>query len=82
MPGNPYFPLGKIGFATQKTENCGFRQLRPDYNFWSSTENYNNSSNAWNVNLNNGNTNNNDKSNGNYVRCVRRKLDFLAEEKS
>ena len=39
--------------------------------FWSSTENYNNPANAWNVNLNNGNTNNNNKTNGNYVRCVR-----------
>jgi len=29
------------------------------------------SSNAWNVNFNNGNTNNNDVSNTNNVRCVR-----------
>jgi hypothetical protein len=27
--------------------------------------------NAWNVNFNDGNVNNNDKSNNNYVRCVR-----------
>lgn len=39
--------------------------------FRSSTENSNNKSNAWNVNLNNGNTNNNNKSNNNNVRCVR-----------
>ncbi len=30
-----------------------------------------NSSNAWNVNFNNGNTNNNDVGNTNQVRCVR-----------
>ncbi|HAM88996.1 TPA: hypothetical protein DDY55_00255 [Candidatus Falkowbacteria bacterium] len=44
----------------------------PASNFWSSTENYNNASNAWNVNLANGNTNNNTKTNANYARCVRR----------
>ena len=43
----------------------------PGYNFWSSTENYNNTANAWNVNLNNGNTNNNTKTNSYNVRCVR-----------
>lgn len=30
------------------------------------------SSNAWNVNFNNGNVNNDDKDNNNNVRCVRR----------
>ena len=30
-----------------------------------------NTTNAWNVNFNNGNTNNNDVSNTNRVRCVR-----------
>ena len=40
-------------------------------NYWSSTTNANNTSNAWNVNLNNGNVNNNDKSNNNYVWPVR-----------
>ncbi len=45
-------------------------------NFWSSTENSDKSSNAWYVNLPNGNTNNDDKSNegNNAVRCVRRDL--------
>ena len=33
--------------------------------------NVSNPSNAWNVNFNNGNDNNNDKTNSNYVRCVR-----------
>lgn len=40
-------------------------------NYWSSTTNANNTSNAWNVNFNNGNTNNNNKTNTNNVRCVR-----------
>jgi hypothetical protein len=40
-------------------------------NYWSSTTNASNTSNAWNVNFNNGNDNNNAKTNTNYVRCVR-----------
>ena len=40
-------------------------------NYWSSTTNANNTSNAWNVNLNDGNVNNDDKTNSNYVWPVR-----------
>jgi RNA-directed DNA polymerase len=41
-------------------------------NYWSATTESNNPTNAWNVNLSNGNTNNNTKSNpNNTVRCVR-----------
>ena len=40
-------------------------------NYWSSTTNASNSSNAWNVNFNNGNDDWNNKTNSNYVRCVR-----------
>jgi hypothetical protein len=40
-------------------------------NYWSSTTNANNPSNAWNVNFNNGNVNANDKSNTLFVRVVR-----------
>ena len=40
-------------------------------NYWSSTTNQNNPTNAWNVNFNNGNTNNNNKTNSLYVRAVR-----------
>ncbi len=40
-------------------------------NYWSSTTNASNTSNAWNVNFNKGNDNWNDKTNSNYVRCVR-----------
>ena len=40
-------------------------------NYWSATTNANNTANAWNVNLNNGNVNTNDKTNNNFVWCVR-----------
>ncbi|CAK0759768.1 hypothetical protein CCP4SC76_3200003 [Gammaproteobacteria bacterium] len=39
-------------------------------NFWSSAPNANNSDNAWNVNFNNGNANNNNRSSGLAVRLV------------
>lgn len=39
--------------------------------YWSSSTVANNPDNAWNVNFNNGNVNWNNKSNNNYVRCVR-----------
>ena len=40
-------------------------------NDWSSTTNAGNSSNAWNVNFNDGNVNNDDKNNSLRVRAVR-----------
>ena len=40
-------------------------------NYWSSSTNANNPGNAWNVDFNNGNVNNDDKSNPLYVRAVR-----------
>lgn len=40
-------------------------------NYWSGTTNADNTSNAWNVNLNNGNVNNTNKTNSNYVWPVR-----------
>ncbi len=40
-------------------------------NYWSSTSNADNTSNAWNLNLNDGNVNNTDKTNSNYVWPVR-----------
>lgn len=40
-------------------------------NYWSSTSNADNPTNAWNVNLNDGNVNNDDKTNTNYVWPVR-----------
>jgi len=46
-------------------------------NYWSSTTNANNTENAWNVNMNDGNVNNNNKSNNNYVWPVRGDNDAL-----
>ena len=40
-------------------------------NYWSSSTNANNPTNAWNVNFNDGNVNANNKSNTNFVRAVR-----------
>jgi len=42
---------------------------------WSATTKSDNTTNAWNVNLSNGNTNNNGKTNANNVRCVRPEMD-------
>jgi len=42
-------------------------------NYWSSSED--SSTNAYNLNFNNGNVNSNNKSVSNYVRCVR-EVDF------
>ena len=39
--------------------------------YWSATTDATNSTNAWDVNFNNGNVDNNDKSNTNFVWCVR-----------
>ncbi len=38
-------------------------------NYWSATEN--STTNAWNENMSTGAVNNNNKTNNNYVRCVR-----------
>jgi len=40
-------------------------------NYWSSTSYKPSLNNAWIVNFNNGNVNNDNKTNSNYVRCVR-----------
>ena len=40
-------------------------------NYWSATTNANNTSNAWDVNFNNGDVNNDDKTNNNFVWCAR-----------
>ena len=40
-------------------------------NYWSSSSNANNPDNAWNVNFNNGNAKNNNRSNDQHVRLVR-----------
>jgi hypothetical protein len=54
--------------ATGKVDGfCGVQSN----NYWSSTTNSNNTSNAWNVNLNDGNVNNDNQTNTNYVWPVR-----------
>ena len=39
--------------------------------YWSATTNASNTTNAWDVNFNNGNVDNDNKSNTNFVWCVR-----------
>jgi len=60
--------FGDLRFPAERTS--GKAITASDY-YWSGTTNANNTTNAWNVNFNNGNTNNNDKTNGKYARCVR-----------
>jgi hypothetical protein len=45
--------------------------LNTSDNYWSSSSYVSDDKNAWIVNFKNGNTNNNNKTNENYVRCVR-----------
>lgn len=62
------------GAVTAKTFTDAASSEHPSVatsNYWSSTTNASDTSNAWNVNFNNGNDNRNDKTNTNYVRCVR-----------
>ena len=62
--------LGKDRAGRSGRILCSFSGVQTN-NYWSSTTNANNTSNAWNVNLNNGNVNNNNKTNNNYVWPVR-----------
>jgi len=55
--------------ALRVRENCARAS-----NYWTATEN--NTTNAWNVNMSSGSTNNNNKTNSNYVRCVRGDFSF------
>jgi len=61
----------KTRFLTSRTGKvdglCGVQSN----NYWSSTTYANNTDNAWNVNLNDGNVNNDNKTNTNYVWPVR-----------
>ena len=50
--------------------HSAFKWFRSSY-YWSATTRASNSSNAWNVGFYNGYDGNGDKSNSNYVRCVR-----------
>ncbi|HJW86990.1 MAG TPA: DUF1566 domain-containing protein [Candidatus Brocadiaceae bacterium] len=65
---------GCIGrFSKIRTEclRWGYGQGVQSNNYWSGTTYPNNTTNAWNVNLNNGNVNNDNKTNTNYVWPVR-----------
>ncbi len=57
---------GPVGCGREQVEGATLSN-----NYWSSSTNQNNPSNAWNVNFNNGNTNNNNKTNSYAVRAVR-----------
>lgn len=72
--GYPVGPAGSTSKPSVGRRRSSGNAYWTSNNYWSSTENSNNSSNAWNVNFNNGNTNNNDKSNNNYVRCIRQSI--------
>jgi hypothetical protein len=67
-PVAPVFHLRNTGESGRIL--CMFSGVQSN-NYWSSTTNANNTTNAWNVNLNNGNVNNNNKTNTNYVWPVR-----------
>lgn len=58
------------GFAFIKAISNKYLNVASN-NYWSSTTNASDSGNAWNVNFNKGNDNWNNKTNSNYVRCVR-----------
>ena len=58
-------------FVPSSIEFLNKRFIVASNNYWSATTNASNTSNAWYVYFNNGNENWNDKSNSNYVRCVR-----------
>ncbi len=64
-------PLGWSFGADDKCRSNYFFGAFQTNNYWSATEN--NANNAWNVNFNDGSQNNNNKTNGNYVRCIRGK---------
>lgn len=66
---NGAFPSRRRLFASREGRS-GQTNVQSS-NYWSATTNANNTSNAWDVNFNNGDVNNDDKSNSNFVWCVR-----------
>lgn len=65
VPGTPRISGQWADFISIKVDG------QKDARYWSGSSYANNSDNAWNVNFNNGNVNANNKTNNNYVRCVR-----------
>jgi len=58
------------GTYSYNLEKCEVYLVASD-NYWSSSPDVSDSSNAWNVNFKNGNDNTNNKNNNYLVRCVR-----------
>jgi len=61
----------RVGAAGRSGRTCCQGLGVVSSNYWSSTTNADNTTNAWNVNLNDGNVNNDNKGNTNYVWPVR-----------
>lgn len=67
------------GFGGRRSRRCAGKSGRinasrpgvQSSNYWSSTTNADNTDNAWNVNMNNGNVNTDNKTNTNHVWPVR-----------
>jgi hypothetical protein len=60
-------PARREKWTGKPDQRCGVQSS----NYWSSTTNADNTANAWNVNVNNGNVNTSNKTNTNYVWPVR-----------
>ena len=76
LPPERVFLIQKTSLPSKETcfQRAGKQQKseedKSSSNYWSSSTNVNNSDNAWQVNFNNGNVNNNNKTNDYLVRCV------------
>jgi hypothetical protein len=68
LPVGPF--VEREYFASKSKGRSGQINVQSVY-YWLATTNANNTTNAWNVNFNNGNVNNNNKTNNNYAWCVR-----------
>lgn len=65
--GGPFFAARSLAAIERQSGRTSVQSS----NYWSATTNAANASNAWDVNFNNGNVNNDDKSNTHFVWCVR-----------
>ena len=60
-------PSGLIAGGSSNREKRKGKNGVQSSNYWTGSTNANNTDNAWNINLNNGNVNNNTKTNENFV---------------
>jgi hypothetical protein len=67
----PVGPFIERGYRMSEVKGRSGQINVQSNNYWSATTYANNTTNAWNVNFNNGNVNNNNKTNNNYAWCVR-----------